>query len=304
MIPEYLQQYKADPARDPHEPCCACLRKFGEKDDPLDANEIPCRHIVGHLCLREMKKHAISNCPMCRTPLITVPLPSLRIAKRVAEITMLRLAIDLTVRYVGEYTDADPYNALLHKLYGGDIKLKEALNLWWIHMCAWFAIIARVSFIFLRTELIVLVANALAIWMAKDTSLWTPLYRFFECWNFSTTYGGIIASGVEYTKAIVKGCVFVGGLSMICLAYCIGTLIWAGIDVRWPDFMTSRRDRTGEMRREVVLVRASYMFSKPENWSVHVRYRVAGTDPDARLHLPSYEIVYKNDRVTLIPWVD
>ncbi|KAH5432669.1 hypothetical protein HBI47_093690 [Parastagonospora nodorum] len=289
MVPEYLQQYKADPVSDLHEPCCACWRKFGEKDDPLDANEIPCRplrlqpcrHIVGHQCLREMKKRAISNCPMCRTPLITVPLPSIRTAKRVADITMLRLAIDLTVRYIREYTDAGPYNALLHKLYSGDIEFIEAPKLWWIHMCAWFAIITRVGFVCLRTELVTHVANALVIWMVKDTSLWTPLYRFFVSWDFCTTYEEVITSGVGYTKAAVKGCVFVGGLSMICLAYCIGSLIWAGVDLRRAGFVTARRNRVEEMRREVVLVRACHMFSKPDNWSAHVRYMLPGTVPDA-----------------------
>jgi hypothetical protein len=226
----------------------------------------------------------------------------MRITRRIADITMLRLAIDLTARYIREYTNAEPYNALLYKVYGGDMKFREGLKLWWIHMRAWLALVTRVGFYGLRNTLIALVVQAWLIWTFKNSSLWPLLHRFLVYWNLSTTYEGIFTSGVRFMGSIVKGSAFTGGLFMIFLAWGVGNLIWAGYDV--PDFEASRKRRTGEMRREVVYVSARYMFSKPVFWSPHVRYRLAGTDRDARFHLPSYEVVYGNDRATLIPWVD
>jgi hypothetical protein len=131
------RQYATKRVSDPNEPCCACWRNFGEKEDPSNLEEKSCRplqlqlchHIVGDQCFKEMRRHALTTCPVCHAPLTIAQDETSPILEWIANSLCVRACINVTIDCVRDLTQPANFDALSRRLFAGDLRLADTMKL-------------------------------------------------------------------------------------------------------------------------------------------------------------------------------
>jgi hypothetical protein len=115
-------------------------------------------------------------------------------------------------------------------VFAGTITFSDAIELWWIYIRAWIAIITRVGFLWVvRNGLCVYTGLALVVFVTKYTSLWPGLSSWLVYWGAPTTYRSILEDFFETFWSVTKGFALLGGVSTMLFSVLIMRLIWMGI---------------------------------------------------------------------------
>jgi hypothetical protein len=222
------RHYATKRVSDPNEPYCTCWRNFGEKEDPSNLSELacrplqlqPCHHIVGDQCFKEMRRHAMATCPMCRAPLTILQDRTSSFQKWIAESLHVRACIDVAVECIRDSTQATNFDTLSQRLFAEDLRLADAMELWWLYMCAWLDVSLRKGSRWLMESCPV-------VYMLNDVVRWVSGHSSLECEN-----------AFDLSLILLEGHAVMGVVVTMLFGICAGLLILAGTEL--PSFGSFR----------------------------------------------------------------
>ena len=171
LLPATLRRYRTKAIGNPAEKeCPLCWRNFGTKHDPSDPEErpcrplqiLPCRHVFGSECLRQITSRGISTCPSCRAPFKVAPDESLDNLEWAVNSLPCKLMIDAIKRRTQLH---GPFDTLNEHLFDGSIGFFESIWLWQIYAYNCAIVIIRIILRFAPTFISATLVPLTSTWL-------------------------------------------------------------------------------------------------------------------------------------------